>query len=120
MGTTRAAEAAQLGGAPGGASAGSWRAALVPSLAIPVSLFGALAIIWLAGFSLNTLSLMALIVAAVLVVLRGEDRETLPKDRCINSSLPSERLQWEAYATVTTDGLVWAWYAVGNDTSPDA
>ncbi|KAF1685891.1 acriflavine resistance protein B [Pseudoxanthomonas broegbernensis] len=47
---------------------GSWRAALVPSLAIPVSLFGALAIIWLAGFSLNTLSLMALIVAAVLVV----------------------------------------------------
>ncbi|AKC87559.1 efflux RND transporter permease subunit [Pseudoxanthomonas suwonensis] len=47
---------------------GSWRAALVPTLAIPVSLFGALAIIWLAGFSLNTLSLMALIVAAVLVV----------------------------------------------------
>ncbi|WP_287995970.1 efflux RND transporter permease subunit [Pseudoxanthomonas sp.] len=47
---------------------GSWRAALVPALAIPVSLFGALAIIWLAGFSLNTLSLMALIVAAVLVV----------------------------------------------------
>ena len=47
---------------------GSWRAALVPTLAIPVSLLGALAIIWLAGFSLNTLSLMALIVAAVLVV----------------------------------------------------
>ena len=47
---------------------GSWRAALVPSLAIPVSLFGALAIIWLLGFSLNTMSLMALIVAAVLVV----------------------------------------------------
>ncbi len=47
---------------------GSWRAALVPTLAIPVSLFGALAIIWLSGFSLNTMSLMALIVAAVLVV----------------------------------------------------
>ncbi|MGJ4802784.1 efflux RND transporter permease subunit [Luteimonas sp. SDU82] len=47
---------------------GSWRAALVPTLAIPVSLLGALAIIWLAGFSLNTMSLMALIVAAVLVV----------------------------------------------------
>ncbi len=47
---------------------GSWRAALIPALAIPVSLFGALAIIWVAGFSLNTLSLMALIVAAVLVV----------------------------------------------------
>ena len=47
---------------------GSWRAALVPTLAIPVSLLGALAIIWLLGFSLNTMSLMALIVAAVLVV----------------------------------------------------
>lgn len=47
---------------------GSWRAALVPALAIPVSLFGALAIIWMLGFSLNTMSLMALIVAAVLVV----------------------------------------------------
>jgi multidrug efflux pump len=47
---------------------GHWRAALIPSLAIPVSLLGALFLIWLWGFSLNTLSLMALIVAAVLVV----------------------------------------------------
>jgi multidrug efflux pump len=47
---------------------GHWRAALVPTLAIPVSLLGALAVIALLGFSLNTLSLMALIVAAVLVV----------------------------------------------------
>jgi len=47
---------------------GNWRAALVPSMAIPVSLLGALFVIWLGGFSLNTLSLMALIVAAVLVV----------------------------------------------------
>jgi len=47
---------------------GHWRAALVPSVAIPVVLFGTLALIALMGFSLNTLSLMALIVAAVLVV----------------------------------------------------
>ena len=47
---------------------GHWRAALIPSLAIPVALLGALFLIWLWGFSLNTLSLMALIVAAVLVV----------------------------------------------------
>lgn len=47
---------------------GDVRAALVPAFAIPVSLCGALAIIWLCGFSLNTLSLMALIVATVLVV----------------------------------------------------
>lgn len=47
---------------------GNWRAALMPTVAIPVALLGALAVIWLLGFSLNNLSLMALIVAAILVV----------------------------------------------------
>jgi len=47
---------------------GNLRAALVPIVAVPVTLFGALAVIWLLGFSLNNLSLMALIVAVVLVV----------------------------------------------------
>ena len=47
---------------------GSARAALIPSVAIPVSLVGTFAIMYLYGFSLNNLSLMALIVAAGLVV----------------------------------------------------
>jgi len=47
---------------------GNLRAALIPSVAIPVSLIGAFAIMYLYGFSLNNLSLMALIVAAGLVV----------------------------------------------------
>ena len=47
---------------------GSARAALIPSLAIPVSLIGTFAIMYLYGFSLNNLSLMALIVATGLVV----------------------------------------------------
>jgi len=47
---------------------GSARAALIPSLAIPVSLIGTFAVMYLNGFSLNNLSLMALIVAAGLVV----------------------------------------------------
>lgn len=47
---------------------GSARSALIPSLAIPVSLIGAFAVMYLYGFSLNNLSLMALIVAAGLVV----------------------------------------------------
>lgn len=47
---------------------GSLRAALIPALAVPVSLLGACALMYLAGFSLNNLSLMALIVAAGLVV----------------------------------------------------
>jgi len=47
---------------------GSARAALIPSLAIPVSLIGTFGVMHLYGFSLNNLSLMALIVAAGLVV----------------------------------------------------
>ena len=46
----------------------SARTALIPSLAIPVSIIGAFAIMYLYGFSLNNLSLMALIIAAGLVV----------------------------------------------------
>jgi len=47
---------------------GNLRASLVPALAIPVSLIGTFAVIYLLGFSLNILSLMAMIVAAGLVV----------------------------------------------------
>nr|WP_156473254.1 efflux RND transporter permease subunit [Pseudorhodoferax sp. Leaf265] len=47
---------------------GSMRSALIPALALPVSLVGAFAVMWWQGFSLNNLSLMALIVAAGLVV----------------------------------------------------
>jgi multidrug efflux pump len=46
----------------------SARTALIPSLAIPVAIIGAFAVMYLYGFSLNNLSLMALIVAAGLVV----------------------------------------------------
>lgn len=46
----------------------SARTALIPSLAIPVAIIGAFAIMYLYGFSLNNLSLMALIIAAGLVV----------------------------------------------------
>jgi len=47
---------------------GSLRAALIPGLAIPVSLIGSFAVMYVYGFSLNNLSLTALIVAAGLVV----------------------------------------------------
>jgi multidrug efflux pump len=47
---------------------GSFRAALIPTLAIPVSLVGSFVVMYLFGFSLNNISLMALIVAATLVV----------------------------------------------------
>ena len=47
---------------------GRLRSALIPALAVPVSLVGTFAVMYLLAFSLNTLSLMALILAAGLVV----------------------------------------------------
>ena len=46
----------------------SWRAVLIPTLTIPVSLIGAIAAIWLAGFSVNTITLLALVLATGMVV----------------------------------------------------
>jgi multidrug efflux pump len=46
----------------------SFRAAMIPVAAVPVSLVGSFAVMYLWGFSLNNLSLMALIVATGLVV----------------------------------------------------
>ncbi|WP_437882079.1 efflux RND transporter permease subunit [Pseudomonas sp. LRF_L74] len=47
---------------------GRWRASLIPALAVPVSLVGSFAVMYVLGFSLNNLSLMALIIATGLVV----------------------------------------------------
>lgn len=47
---------------------GSFRATLVPALAIPVALIGTVAAIYLLGFSINILTLLALVLATGLVV----------------------------------------------------
>ncbi|HQY44497.1 MAG TPA: efflux RND transporter permease subunit [Paracoccaceae bacterium] len=44
------------------------RATLIPVVAIPVSLVGTLAALWIAGFSINILTLLALVLATGLVV----------------------------------------------------
>ena len=46
----------------------SWRATLIPAIAIPVSLIGTLAIMYGLGFSLNTVSLLGMVLAIGLVV----------------------------------------------------
>lgn len=46
----------------------NWRATLIPALAIPVSLVGTFAALWLLGFSINTLTLLALVLAVGIVV----------------------------------------------------
>ncbi|MFD2646967.1 efflux RND transporter permease subunit [Devosia albogilva] len=45
-----------------------WRATIVPALAMPIALLGAVAGIYLAGFSLNIITLLALVLATGLVV----------------------------------------------------
>ncbi len=46
----------------------SWRATLIPFIAVPVSLIGTFAGLWLAGFSINTLTLFAMVLAIGIVV----------------------------------------------------
>jgi hydrophobe/amphiphile efflux-1 (HAE1) family protein len=45
-----------------------WRSTLIPVLAIPVSIVGAFAVIYAAGFSINTLTLLGIVLAIGLVV----------------------------------------------------
>jgi hydrophobe/amphiphile efflux-1 (HAE1) family protein len=47
---------------------GSGRSTIVPALSIPISLMGALAAIWLMGFSINIITLLALVLATGLIV----------------------------------------------------
>ena len=46
----------------------TWRAAIIPILAIPVSLIGTLAVMKVAGFSVNTLTMFGLVLAIGIVV----------------------------------------------------
>ncbi|MHB8474082.1 MAG: efflux RND transporter permease subunit [Gammaproteobacteria bacterium] len=46
----------------------TWRATLIPMLAVPVSLIGTFAGLWLFGFSINTLTLFAMVLAIGVVV----------------------------------------------------
>ncbi|RUO36650.1 efflux RND transporter permease subunit [Aliidiomarina sanyensis] len=47
---------------------GAFRPTIIPALAIPVSLIGSLAALWILGFSINILTLLALVLATGLIV----------------------------------------------------
>ena len=75
----------------------SWRATLIPTIAVPVVLLGTFGIFALAGFTINTLTLFGLVLAigllvddAIVVVenverLMAEDPELSPRDATIKS-----------------------------------
>ncbi len=46
----------------------SWRATLIPIIAVPISLIGTFAGLWLLGFSINTLTLFAIVLSVGIVV----------------------------------------------------
>jgi multidrug efflux pump len=47
---------------------GSLRATFIPAITVPICLIGAFAVLWLAGYSINLLTLLALVLAVGLVV----------------------------------------------------
>ena len=75
----------------------SWRATLIPTIAVPVVLLGTFACFYLAGFSINTLTLFGLVLAigllvddAIVVVenverLMEEDPDLTPHDATVKS-----------------------------------
>ena len=46
----------------------SWRATLIPIIAVPISLIGTFAGLWILGFSINTLTLFAMVLSVGIVV----------------------------------------------------
>jgi multidrug efflux pump len=47
---------------------GSWRATLIPAVTVPICLLGGFAVLWMFGYSINLLTLLALVLAIGLVV----------------------------------------------------
>ena len=78
----------------------SWRAAIVPLLAIPVSLIGTFAVMWMFSFSLNNLSLFGLVLAIGIVV---DDAIVVVEnvDRWIEKGLSPREASYAAMKEVT-------------------
>ena len=73
------------------------RAALIPSIAVPISLVGTFSVMYMAGFSLNNLSLMALTIATgfvvddAIVVLENVSRHIEAGERPFEAALKGAR-----------------------------
>jgi hydrophobic/amphiphilic exporter-1 (mainly G- bacteria), HAE1 family len=78
----------------------SWRTTVIPAVAIPVSLIGTLAIMLVAGFSLNTISMLGMVLAIGLVV---DDAIVVVENvqRQLESGLPPMAAAKAAMAEVT-------------------
>lgn len=85
-----------------------WRATLVPAVAVPVSLLGTLSVLYLCGYGLDTLSLMALTIATgfvvddAVVVLENARRHVEQGETAMRAALRSAQ---ETSATVVSMSL---------------
>jgi HAE1 family hydrophobic/amphiphilic exporter-1 len=78
------------------------RATLIPAVAMPIALLGTLAAIWLAGFSINILTLLALVLATGLVV----DDAIVVLENIVRRQ--AERMGLRAAAVIGTRQVVFA------------
>jgi hydrophobe/amphiphile efflux-1 (HAE1) family protein len=78
----------------------NWRAAVIPLAAVPVSLIGTCAVMWVMGFSLNNLSLFGLVLAIGIVV---DDAIVVVEnvERWIEKGLAPREATYEAMREVT-------------------
>lgn len=78
----------------------TWRASIIPLLAVPVSIVGTFALLLLFGFSINTLSLFGLVLAIGIVV---DDAIVVVEniERCIQSGLSPKEAAYRAMQEVS-------------------
>lgn len=79
----------------------TWRASVVPLVAVPIAIVGAMAALLLLGFSINSLSLFGLVLATGIVV---DDAIVVVEnvERKIEEGLPARQAAHAAMAEVTT------------------
>ncbi len=89
---------------------GDWRATLIPSATIPVSLVGTFVALQLAGFSINTISLFALILAIGIVVddaiVVVENVKRHMKEDNISAKEATDKAMGEVFGPVIATTLV--------------
>ncbi len=89
---------------------GEWRATIIPALAIPASLIATFAVLYVAGFSINLITLLALILATGLVVddaiLVVENVQRLMKDQGLDAKTASERAMLQVTGPIISTTMV--------------
>jgi HAE1 family hydrophobic/amphiphilic exporter-1 len=89
---------------------GNFRATLIPTIAVPVSIIGTLAVIYLMGMTINTVTLFALILAIGLVVddaiIVVENVERLMHDEGLEARPATEKAMREVAAPIFATSTV--------------